>query len=126
MLIVAVQLRIGIHQNDIHQPAGYNIDYSVALPILTLYYCRVIKLMRLQAFTRAPTPPPVYPVIPSALLEFLRDVDLAHAVNPERTVDSMDAETQTEAMDRFQDLTVSIDSVMDRNDGENGTCLQFA
>ena len=81
--------------------------------------------MRLQAFTRAPTPPPVYPVIPSALIEFLRDVDLAHAVNPERTVDSMDAETQTEVEDRFQDLSVSIDSVMDRNDGENGTCLQF-
>ena len=82
--------------------------------------------MRLQAFTRAPTPAPIVcPVIPPALLEFLRDVDLAHAANPEKAVDSMDAETQTEVEDRFQDLSVSIDSVMDRNDGENGTCLQF-
>ena len=84
--------------------------------------------MRLQAFTRQPPTPSSFvssPVIPPALLEFLRAVDIANAANPEKVVGSVNVETQTEEEDRFEDMTVSIDSVMDQDDGENGKCLQF-
>ena len=85
--------------------------------------------MRLQPFQRQPQD---NPVVPPELLEFLRAVDAAHASAPREEVENIrNVEIETEEEDRFQDMTVSIGSVTDQDDGlsdhddENGKFLQI-
>ena len=85
--------------------------------------------MRLQPFQRQPQ---TNPVIPPALLEFLQAIETAHASTPREEVANLrNVETQTEEEDRFQDMSVSIGSVTDQDDGlsdhdgENGKFLQI-